>query len=107
MTMACRDLDPRYGYVTRPESLTRLVADSPEVRCLLAAAPSRDIERENFQKGRTKEEQIQLMVEAQKHPEQYLIERLRLLIPPGDNRACSSKGSNIFVCLSSQTLVVT
>jgi hypothetical protein len=30
-----------------------------------------------------------------------------LLIPSGDNRACSLKGSNIFVCLSRQPWVVT
>lgn len=96
MAMACRSLDPRYACVTRPYSLTKLVADSPEVRRLLAAAPSRDMERDNFQKGRTQEEQIQLNLEMTKHPEQYLADRMSLIDSIGRQRGVLVEGQQYF-----------
>lgn len=79
VSVGCRDWDPRYAYVTERGSSTKLIADSPEVRRRLAQAPSRDVEREQIQKGRAWDEQLQLMEEIRQHPSQYLGARSDLL----------------------------
>jgi hypothetical protein len=54
------------------------------------------MERENFQKGRTKEEQIQLMVEADRHPERYLTDRIRLIDSIGQQPGLLVTGQQYF-----------
>jgi hypothetical protein len=76
LSTACELLD---DCVTRPGSVTKLVADSPEVRRMLGDAAAQD---ERFLLARrklTREQGIQLTGEMLNHPERYMAERDKLL----------------------------
>jgi hypothetical protein len=75
----CRSLDPRYACVTAPGSVTKLVADSPEVRRLLGDAADQDAEKDRLRRQLSWEQQMQLVVDMDKHPERYMAERRKFL----------------------------
>jgi hypothetical protein len=76
---SCRLFDPAYACITRPGSITKLVADSPEVRRLLTDAATLEAEKLRSRRALPDPEQLQLTIDMRAHPEQYMAERRKLL----------------------------
>jgi hypothetical protein len=68
-----------YDCITRPGSVTKLVADSPEVHHLLAAAADRDAETMRLRRELSAQRQIDLTNDMMLHPKRYMVERRELL----------------------------
>jgi hypothetical protein len=60
-------------------SVTKLVADSPEVRRLLADAENQDDENDSLLRQLPREQGIQRMHDMAAHPERYMAERRKFL----------------------------
>src|SRR5579863_7750782 len=76
--VGCRALDPDYAFVTREDSTTRLVQDSPEVRRLLQQAGSGDAEMSERWRKLATEASAKPTREMDLYAEQYVAERKEL-----------------------------
>ncbi len=97
--VACRDLDPNFGCVTRPGSETKLVADSAEVRRLLSEAASREEKTKRLRLQLPEDQFTKLRLDMEVHPERYMSERNALFAAMGRQPSVTVVGQQYFRCL--------
>ena len=85
-----------YDCVTRPGSVTKLVADSAEVRHLLAEAANRETETDRLRRELPDQQLIQLTIDMREHPERYMVERRKLLDTMGRQPGVFVTGEQYF-----------
>jgi hypothetical protein len=85
-----------YDCITRPGSVTKLVADSVEVRRLLAGAAGREAQAERSRRELSNDQQVQLMNDMEARPERYMAERRKFLDSMGRQPGVFVAGEQYF-----------